>query len=213
MDYVIENRGDILDGFLMTLRLTLVSGVLSMLIGTVLAIMRVGPIPPLRWAGALYVTVVRNTPLTLVFVFTTFGLPRMEIRLEFVTFAIIALTVYTSAFVCEAVRSGVASVAPGEIEAARSVGLTFGATMRLVVLPQALRNVIAPLGNVFNALLKNTSVAVAFSVAEANAILRRLQNSNGAATWPLLFTTAFGYIVLAAVLFGIVRLLERRAAT
>lgn len=137
----------------------------------------------------------------------------MEIRLEFVTFAIIALTVYTSAFVCEAVRSGVASVAPGEIEAARSVGLTFGATMRLVVLPQALRNVIAPLGNVFNALLKNTSVAVAFSVAEANAILRRLQNSNGAATWPLLFTTAFGYIVLAAVLFGIVRLLERRAAT
>lgn len=213
MDYVIENRGDILDGFLMTLRLTLVSGVLSMLIGTALAIMRVGPIPPLRWAGALYVTVVRNSPLTLVFVFTTFGLPRMEIRLEFVTFAIIALTVYTSAFVCEAVRSGVASVAPGEIEAARSVGLTFGATMRLVVLPQALRNVIAPLGNVFNALLKNTSVAVAFSVAEANAILRRLQNSNGAATWPLLFTTAFGYIVLAAVLFGIVRLLERRAAT
>lgn len=213
MDYVIENRGDILDGFLMTLRLTLVSGVLSMLIGTALAIMRVGPIPPLRWAGALYVTAVRNTPLTLVFVFTTFGLPRMEIRLEFVTFAIIALTVYTSAFVCEAVRSGVASVAPGEIEAARSVGLTFGATMRLVVLPQALRNVIAPLGNVFNALLKNTSVAVAFSVAEANAILRRLQNSNGAATWPLLFTTAFGYIVLAAVLFGIVRLLERRAAT
>lgn len=212
MDYVIDHRGDIFDGFLMTLRLTLVAGVLSMLIGTVLAVMRVGPIPPLRWAGAAYVTIVRNTPLTLVFVFTTFGLPRMDVRLEFVTFAIIALTVYTSAFVCEAVRSGVASVAPGEIEAARSVGLTFGATMRLVVLPQALKNVIAPLGNVFNALLKNTSVAVAFSVAEANAVLRRLQNANGAATWPLLFTTAFGYIVLAAVLFGIVRLLERRLA-
>lgn len=212
MDYVIEHRGDILDGFLMTLRLTLVSGVLSMLIGTVLAVMRVGPIPPLRWAGAAYVTIVRNTPLTLVFVFTTFGLPRVDIRLEFVTFAIIALTVYTSAFVCEAVRSGVASVAPGEIEAARSIGLTFGATMRLVVLPQALKNVIAPLGNVFNALLKNTSVAVAFSVAEANAVLRRLQNANGAATWPLLLTTALGYIILAAALFGIVRLLERRMA-
>lgn len=103
-------------------------------------------------------------------------------------------------------------VASGEIEAARAIGLKFGATMRLVVLPQALRAVIAPLGNVFNALLKNTSVAVAFSVAEANSILRRLQNANGAATWPLLITTALGYMLLAAVLFGIVRLLERRMA-
>lgn len=103
-------------------------------------------------------------------------------------------------------------VASGEIEAARAIGLKFGATMRLVVLPQALRAVIAPLGNVFNALLKNTSVAVAFSVAEANSILRRLQNANGAATWPLLITTALGDMLLAAVLFGIVRLLERRMA-
>lgn len=210
MDYVIENRADILDGFLMTIRLTVVSGLLSMAIGTVLAVLRVGPVPPLRWVGTTYVTLVRNTPLTLVFVFTTFGLPRMGIRLEFVTFAIIALTVYTSAFVCEAVRSGVGSVAAGEVEAARAVGLRFSQTMRFVVLPQAMRAVIAPLGNVFNALLKNTSVAVAFSVVEANSMLRRLQNANGAATWPLLFATAAGYVLLAAVLFGIVRLIERR---
>jgi glutamate transport system permease protein len=212
VDYVWEHRADVLDGFLMTIRLTLVSGVLSMLIGTALAVMRVGPIPPLRWLGATYVTLVRNTPLTLIFVFTTFGLPRMDVRLEFVTFANIALTVYTSAFVCEAVRSGVNSVAPGEIEAARAVGLRFVPVMRFVVLPQALRAVVAPLGNVFNALLKNTSVAVAFSVVEANSMLRRLQNANGAATWPLLFTTAAGYMLLAAVLFGIVRLIERRLA-
>jgi glutamate transport system permease protein len=212
VDYVFEHRADILDGFLMTIRLTVVAGVLSMAIGTLLAVMRVGPIPPLRVLGATYVTIVRNTPLTLIFVFTTFGLPRMGIRLEFVTFATIALTVYTSAFVCEAVRSGVGSVAAGEVEAARAIGLRFGQTMRFVVLPQALRAVVAPLGGVFNALLKNTSVAVAFSVVEANSILRRLQNANGAATWPLLFTTALGYILLAAILFGIVRLLERRLA-
>lgn len=210
MDYVFEHRGDILDGFLVTIRLTLVSGALSMAIGLLLAVLRVGPIPPLRWLGATYVTIVRNTPLTLVFVFTTFGLPRMGVRLEFVTFATIALTVYTSAFVCEAVRSGVNSVAAGEVEAARAIGLRFGQTMRFVVLPQALRTVVAPLGNVFNALLKNTSVAVAFSVAEANSIMRRLQNANGAATWPLLLTTAAGYVLLAAILFGLVRLIEWR---
>jgi glutamate transport system permease protein len=212
VDYVFEHRADILDGFLMTIRLTLVAGVASMAIGTLLAVLRVGPIPPLRWLGATYVTIVRNTPLTLVFVFVTFGLPRMGIRLEFVTFATIALTVYTSAFVCEAVRSGVGSVASGEVEAARAIGLRFGQTMRFVVLPQAIRAVVAPLGGVFNALLKNTSVAVAFSVVEANSMLRRLQNANGAATWPLLITTALGYMLLAAILFGIVRLVERRLA-
>jgi glutamate transport system permease protein len=212
LDYVFEHRADILDGFLMTIRLTVVAGLASMAIGTLLAVLRVGPIPPLRFLGSFYVTIVRNTPLTLIFVFTTFGLPRMGIRLEFVTFATIALTVYTSAFVCEAVRSGVGSVAAGEVEAARAIGLRFGQTMRFVVLPQAIRAVVAPLGGVFNALLKNTSVAVAFSVVEANSILRRLQNANGAATWPLLITTALGYVLLAAVLFGIVRLVERRLA-
>ncbi len=75
-------------------------------------------------------TLVRNTPLTLVFVFSTFGLPRLDIRLSFFAFAVVALTVYTSAFVCEAVRSGINSVAPGEIEAARSIGLPFGQTLR-----------------------------------------------------------------------------------
>jgi len=212
LDYVFEHRADILDGFLVTIRLTVVAGLASMVIGTLLAVFRVGPIPPLRFLGTTYVTLVRNTPLTLIFVFTTFGLPRMGIRLEFVTFATIALTVYTSAFVCEAVRSGVGSVASGEVEAARAIGLRFGQTMRFVVLPQALRAVVAPLGGVFNALLKNTSVAVAFSVVEANSMLRRLQNANGAATWPLLITTALGYVLLAAILFGIVRLVERRLA-
>ena len=154
--------------------------------------MRVCPIPPLRWAGAAYVTIVRNTPLTLVFVFSTFGLPRLDIRFSFFVFAVIALTVYTSAFVCEAVRSGINSSPPGEIEAARSIGLPFRQTLGLVVLPQAFRAVIPLLSNVFIALTKNTSIAVAFSVAEATSILRRLQNEDARATFPLLIVTAAG---------------------
>jgi len=212
VDTVWENRDLILDGFAMTVRLFAVSGLLALVAGTLLAIMRVGPIPPVRWAASTYVTVLRNTPLTLVFVFSTFGLPRLEVRLEFVTFAIVALTAYTSAFVCEAVRAGINSVAAGEIEAARALGLSFRQVLTLVVLPQAFRAIVPPLTGVFNALLKNTSVAVAFNVAEANAIYRRLQNLDGSATIPLLLTLAGGYVVLAAVLFGASRLVERRVA-
>jgi glutamate transport system permease protein len=212
VDFVVEQRSLILEGFWTTLRLAALSGALSLLFGTVLAVMRVGPIPPLRWAGAVYVTLLRNTPLTLVFVFSTFGLPRLDIRLSFFTFAVVALTVYTSAFVCEAVRSGINSVAPGEIEAARAVGLRFGETLREVVLPQAFRAVIPPLSNVAIALTKNTSIAVAFSVAEATSIMRRLQNQDASATFPLLLTTAAGYLVITLLISFAFSRLERRVA-
>ena len=211
MDFVVEQRSVILEGFWATLRLAALSGALSFVIGTALAVLRVCPIPPLRWAGALYVTLLRTTPLTLVFVFSTFGLPRLDIRLSFFAFAVVALTAYTSAFVCEAVRSGINSVAPGEIEAARSVGLSFGQVLGVVVLPQAMRAVIPPLSNVFIALTKNTSIAVAFSVAEATSILRRLQNQDASATFPLLITTAAGYLVLTLAISFVFSRLERRA--
>jgi len=210
VDFVIEQRSLILEGFGMTVRLAAFSGLLSLVFGTVLAVMRVCPIAPLRWAGGFYVTVVRNTPLTLVFVFSAFGLPRLDIRFSFVTFAVIALTAYTSSFVCEVVRSGIGSVAAGEVEAARSIGLPFGQILTLVVLPLAFRAVIPPLSSVFIALTKNTSIAVAFSVAEATSILRRLQNQDASATFPLLFTTAAGYLVLTLALSLVFSRLERR---
>jgi glutamate transport system permease protein len=203
--FVVEQRSVILEGFWATLRLAALSGALSFVIGTALAVLRVCPIPPLRWAGALYVTLLRTTPLTLVFVFSTFGLPRLDIRLSFFAFAVVALTAYTSAFVCEAVRSGINSVAP-------SVGLSFGQVLGVVVLPQAMRAVIPPLSNVFIALTKNTSIAVAFSVAEATSILRRLQNQDASATFPLLITTAAGYLVLTLAISFVFSRLERRAA-
>ena len=212
MDFVVEQRSAILEGFWTTLRLAALSGLLSFVIGTALAVLRVCPIPPLRWAAGLYVTLLRNIPLTLVFVFSTFGLPRLDIRLSFFAFAVVALTAYTSAFVCEAVRSGINSVASGEIEAARSLGLSFGQVLGEVVLPRAIRAVIPPLSSVFIALTKNTSIAVAFSVAEATSILRRLQNQDASATFPLLFTTAAGYLVITLLISLVFSRLERRVA-
>jgi glutamate transport system permease protein len=212
VDFVWDQRDLILEGFGRTLQLAAASGALALVFGTLLAVMRVCPIPPLRWAGATYVTIVRNTPLTLVFIFSTFGLPRLEVRFSFFVFAVIALTVYTSAFVCEAVRSGINSVADGEIEAARSIGFSFRQTLGLVVLPQAFRAVIPLLSSIFIALTKNTSIAVAFSVAEATSILRRLQNDDARATFPLLIVTAVGYLVLTLVLSFVFSRLERRVA-
>jgi glutamate transport system permease protein len=212
VDFVFEHRRLILEGFGRTVQLALAAGVLSLVFGSILGVMRVCPIPPLRWAGAAYVNIVRNTPLTLVFVFAVFGLPRLEIRFSFFVFAIIALTVYTSTFVCEALRSGMNSVPRGEIEAARSIGLPFRQVLGLIVLPQAFRAVIPLLSNIFIALTKNTSIAVAFSVAEATSIMRRLQNQDARATFALLFVTAAGYLIITLLLSFAFSRAERRVA-
>jgi glutamate transport system permease protein len=213
MDFVFDHRQLILDGFSRTVQLAVAAGLLSLVFGTVLGIMRVCPIPTLRWAGAGYVNIVRNTPLTLVFVFAVFGLPRLDVSFSFFVFAIIALTVYTSTFVCESLRSGINSVPGGEIEAARAIGLPFRLVLTLVVLPQAFRAVIPLLSNIFIALTKNTSIAVAFSVAEATSIMRRLQNEDARATFPLLIVTALGYIILTLALSFAFSRLERRFST
>ena len=178
MDVVLDNLGTFGDGFLGTLKLTLIAGVLSLLLGTVLAAMRVSPTAVLRGAGTAYVEVLRNTPLTIVFFFAVFVLPQLDVRLSFSSAAVVALTVYHAAFFCEAVRSGINSVGVGQAEAARSIGLTFRQTMRHVVLPQAFRTVVPPLINVFIALTKNTSIASAFAVFELIGVLTRLATAD-----------------------------------
>ena len=195
MDVLLDNAGVFGAGFWATLRLTLVSGVLALLLGTVLAAMRVAPGAALRAAGTAYVEVVRNTPLTIVFFFAVFVLPQLDVSLSFFTFAVLALTVYHAAFFCEAVRSGIGSVGVGQAEAARALGLTFTQTLRHVVLPQAFRSVVPPLVNVFIALTKNTSIASAFAVAELTAVIGRLSNETGRPI-PVLLGVALCYLVL-----------------
>jgi glutamate transport system permease protein len=211
---VVDNLDLYLQGFRTTVSLTLLAAMGALVLGTLIAAMRVSPVPPLRWAGATYVELVRNTPLTVVFFLVVFGLPQIDIgtnttRLPYFRFAVIALTVYTAAFVAEAVRSGINSVASGQAEASRSIGMTFGQTLRLVVLPQAFRNVIPPLASVFIALLKNTSIAAVFGVAEALQRTQFLVNRFGNEVLWLLAGTAFGYVVLALTASALFRLLER----
>lgn len=197
MESVLESMPEYLAGFRMTLYLAVMSGVLSLLLGTFLAACRVSPLKSLRTVATVIVEVGRNTPLTLVFVFFVFILPALGIIFPLGTIpAVIALTVYTSAFVCEAVRSGINSVGIGQAEAARAIGLGSVNTLWLIVLPQALRSVVPPLISVLIALAKNTSVASGFAVIELTATGRGLARDYPAdVIWMLLGVAAFYLLI------------------
>ncbi len=211
MDDVLSNFDVVLRAFWLTLQLFLISAVVSLVAGTLLAAFRVGPVPVLARAGAAYVAIVRNTPLLVVFIFVFFALPKIDLNISsFLLKGTIALSIYTSAFVCEAMRAGINSVSLGQAEASRAIGLTFAQSMGLVILPQALRAVVPPLASVLIALVKNTSVAAAFGLAEATARMRGFTNDN-ASDRPLIFLFfAIGYIIIVEIVSGGALLLERR---
>ncbi len=212
MDTVLENFDVYVEGFTTTVTLTLAAAAVALVLGTLVAAMRVSPVPPLRAVGTAYVNIVRNTPLTVVFFIVVFGLPEVDVLLSFFQFAVLALAVYTAPFVAEAVRSGINSVSAGQAEASRAVGMTFGQTLRIVVLPQAFANAVPPLASVFIALLKNTSIASAFFVADALQRTQGLINANGQAVLWILAGTAVGYLVLALVASVLFGFLERALA-
>jgi glutamate transport system permease protein len=166
LDAVFSNLHTYWEGMQKTVELTALSFSIALVLGTLVAAARVSPVPPLRWAATVYIELVRNTPLLVLMFLFFFGFPKIGIQYSPFTSAIIVLSVYTATFVAETVRSGVNAVARGQAEAARSLGLTFPQTLRVVVLPQALRTVIAPLGGLWIALLKNSALAVAISVGE-----------------------------------------------
>jgi glutamate transport system permease protein len=196
-------------GFTTTLSLTALSFLIAMAIGIVIASMRVSPIRPLRAAGLVYVETFRNIPLLLILLFAVFALPKLEVTIDFFPAAVAGCSLYTGAFVAEAVRSGINAVGLGQGEAARSIGLTFSQSLRYVVLPQALRNVVAPLANVFIALTKNTSIASAISVTELTTVLSRVieGTSEGILTLVVVSLLYMCITIPAGIIAGVV---ERR---
>jgi glutamate transport system permease protein len=211
VDVLLDNWDLFSRGFLTTLQLLLLSGVLSLALGTLLAAMRVSPVPALRRTGAGYVTLLRNTPLTLVFFLVVFGFPALGIDISFFARAVVSLTAYTAAFVCEAVRAGINTVHVGQAEAARALGMRFTQTLRHIVLPQAVRSVLPPLASVVIALAKNTTVAAGFSVLEAGAIRAYLSERGESVVLGLLWVAA-GFLLVVVPLSLIQRRLESRWA-
>lgn len=210
MGDVFANFDLVLSAFWLTIQLLVVSGLISLALGTVLASARVGPVPVFALGASTYVTVVRNTPLLMIFSIVFIALPILGINFPFFIKGCIALSLYTAAFVCEAMRSGVNAVPLGQAEAARAIGMTFVQSMRHVVLPQALRAVVPPLASVQIALAKNTSVAAAFGLMEATGRMKGFNNDN-ANDRPLIFLTfALGYIIIVELMSAGAFGLERR---
>ena len=210
---------DVLGAFWMTVKLTVLSAVGSLIWGTLLAAMRVSPVPLMRGFGTAYVNIVRNIPLTVIILFTSLGLADIfgvtmgtgDFDVRAFRLAVLGLVAYTAAFVCEAIRSGINTVPLGQAEAARAIGLSFSQTLRLIILPQAFRSVIGPLANVLIALTKNTTVAAAIGVAEAAALMKTMIE-NEAQTLLIGAVFAFGFVVLTLPTGLILGWLSKRLA-
>lgn len=199
---------DVLGAFWMTIQLTLWGAIGSLIIGTVIAVLRVSPVGVLQRFGSAYVTLVRNTPLTLIVALTSLGFAD-ALRLNLAdpnspTFivdngfrwAVVAIAIYHASFVAEAIRSGINTVPQGQAEAARSIGLSFGPSLRYVVLPQAFRGAIAPLGNTLIALTKNTTVVATVGVAEAAYMMRNMIEFNSSLLYWIFAIMATGFVLL-----------------
>ena len=219
MDELIKYGPDLALGFLENIKIALVAGVTAMILGTILVAMRVSPTPVLRTAGTLYVNVVRNTPLTLVLAFSALGLSD-KLGLVFSetpstnSFWIVSmgLSAYTAAFVCEALRAGVNTVPIGQAEAARAIGLTFMQSLRLIILPQAFRSVIAPLGSVIIAMIKNTTVATAGGYLLDSAAVMKITFDQTGASIPIFIGLVLAFMALTMPIGFFTGWLARRLA-
>jgi glutamate transport system permease protein len=212
VQFFVDNFPLLRDAFLTTLSLSLLAGLVALVLGTLLAALRVSPVAPLRGLATFYVETFRNTPLTVVFFFIIFGLPQIDFSVGFFSGAVLAVGMYTAAFVAEAVRSGINAVSAGQAEASRAIGLTFGQSLREVVLPQAFRTVVPPLGNVWIAMVKNTSIAAGFAVTELTASLQRLSNANGGEILLVLAAVVAGYMLITLPSAYAISRVERRVA-
>jgi glutamate transport system permease protein len=194
---------DIIGAFWMNIRLAFLAAIGSFVLGTILALFRISPVGSLQTIGTAYVNTVRNTPLTIIMVLgvlAVWGQLKItfsdDFQLNFFIYAVIALTLYHAAFVCEAIRSGVNTVPLGQAEAARAIGLSFLPAARMVVLPQALRGAVTPLGNTLIALTKNTTVAAAASVAEASGLMKTMIEFNPDLMVTIFLTIAIGFCII-----------------
>ncbi|WP_030018743.1 amino acid ABC transporter permease [Streptomyces monomycini] len=197
------------EGLLGTVELTVLASLLALVAGVLMAAFRVAPVGSLRVFGTVWVMVLRNTPLTLLFFAVLLGLPRFGVVLPFKVFAVLALGCYTSAFICEAVRSGINTVPVGQGEAARSLGMTFSQTLGDVVLPQAFRTVIPPVGSTLIALAKNSAIAGSFSVVELLGTYKTLNELGYSIIWTFVWI-AVGYLIVTLTISALFNVLEKR---
>ena len=213
MDAVFDNLDLFWSGYLRSLGICLWAMVGSLILGSVIAAFRVSPTPALRWFGTSWVTVLRNCPLTVVLFMIAFGLPELGINTSYYVFGVGALVLYTSAFVCEAIRSGINAVPAGQAEAGRAIGLRFTQSLTQIILPQAFRSSIPPLGSVIIAMFKNSALVGAFGVGgDLWATGKSLSSAQGYEALPVFTGVAIGYLCITIPAALVLAVLEEKVA-
>lgn len=200
------------DGFLITLKIAIVSIIASFIIAAFVGVIRYTKIPVISQILTVIVEVIRNLPLLLIIFFTFFALPEIGIEMSIEMSAIVALTIFESAMISEVIRSGLNSIDKGQIEAGRSSGLTYIQTLWHIVLPQALRRMVPPIVSQFISLLKDTSLAVVIALPELmhNAQVINAQNVNFII--PIFILAALMYWVVNYTLSIVARRLELKTS-
>jgi glutamate transport system permease protein len=206
--------------FLVNIELTLWSALFSTILGIILLMMRISPVSSLRTVASGYVEFFKNMPLTIIMVFMVLG-AFAQIKLSFsskfsVNFfwlAVTGLSLYTAAFVCESLRSGINTVPLGQAEAARALGLNFMQSATEIILPQAFRGSVAPLGNTLIALLKNSTVAAAASVAtETSSLMSEMIEFHANSIVAIFLMFAIGYVILIIPIGALTTMLSNKLA-
>ncbi len=212
VELLTENLGALASGFWVTCRLVAGSFVLAAIVGTLVAALRIAPSKWLQRLGGVYVETFRNVPLLVLLVISYAGLRRSGVEIDTWTAGIGALGLYTGAYFAEVLRSGVFSVSKGQIEASLSLGFDYPQTLRRIVLPQALRTVISPVGSITIAMIKNSAIVGA--ALALNDILKeaRILNSQTFETEAAFFWAVVGYLLLTVAATVAIRVLEQRYA-
>ncbi|MDM5222694.1 amino acid ABC transporter permease [Peribacillus sp. RS7] len=194
--YTPDNLKFLLEGFWVTLQVAFISIILSFIIGGLVGIIRYAKVPVLSQILAMIVETVRNLPLLLIIFFTYFALPEVRIKLEIIPAAIVALTIFESAMLSEVIRSGLKSVDKGQMEAARSSGLSYTQALIHIILPQALRRMVPPIVSQFISLLKDTSLAVVISLPELTHHGQIIYGQSQKYLIPILILVALMYFIV-----------------
>ncbi|GIP29360.1 glutamine ABC transporter permease [Paenibacillus sp. J23TS9] len=208
--YSANNLIYLLKGFLVTIEVSVYSIILAFIVGTLMGIIRYAKIPILSQVIALYVGLIRNVPLLLVFFFIFFALPEVGLKMSVFTASVTGLTIYASAMLCEIVRSGLNSIPKGQIEAARSSGLSYISTVRYIVLPQALKRMIPPIVSECTSILKGSSLAIVITLPEMMRSAQIIYNYDVKFVIPILIMVAILYFSVNFTLSFFARRLEKR---
>ena len=203
-----ESMPELLKGLTVTLRLALLSEACILVLGLIIALIRISRIPTLRILAAIYIDVIRGIPLILQIVIVYFGLAYLGINLSRFVSGVVALTVCYSAYEAEIFRAGIESIHKGQMEAARSLGMGYFKAMRYVILPQAIRNVIPPLSNEFIALVKDTSLVAFIGLSEV--FRRGTEMMARHANITPLVGVAICYLMITLPMMRLVQYMDRR---